>query len=272
MIGKSTMNEVVAIDGKRICNSHHGTNFKTAIHMVSAYATESGLCLGQVSTHEKSNEIKAIPQLISLLELENTIVTVDAIGCQIDIAESIINKKANYILAVKGNQGLLEEEIIDIVRFNQAVSSAEQLDFGHGRIEIRKCFVYNNVNQLSKQTDWKGIKSIIKIETTRTIKSTNTTSNETRLYISSIESSADNFNKWIRQHWGIENNLHWNLDVTFKEDYSRKRRANAAKNFNVILKVALTMLTQEKKTNISLKRKRTKAAHDIAFRESVLNF
>jgi predicted transposase YbfD/YdcC len=268
----SSKNETVAIDGKRICNSYQGTNTKSAIHMVSAYASQRGLCLGQISTHEKSNEIKAIPKLISLLDLKETIITIDAMGCQVKIAEAIIKKDANYILAVKGNQGILKEEIIDITRFNKAISEAEDLDCGHGRIETRKCFVYNNINELSNKADWKDLKSIIKIETIRTIKNTNTTTKETRHYISSINSSAENFNLWIRQHWAIENNLHWNLDVTFKEDHSRKRQKNAAKNFNVILKMALTMLTQDKTTNLSLKRKRTKAANDILFRERLTNF
>lgn len=193
-------------------------------------------------------------------------------GCQTKIAESIIDKGANYILAVKGNQGTLEEEIIDITRFNKATDKAEHLDCGHGRIETRNCYVFNNINELSNNADWKNLKSIIKIEATRTIKSTNTTTNETRYYISSINSSAVDFNSWIRQHWAIENNLHWNLDVTFKEDYSRKRQKNAAQNFNVVLKIALTMLTKDKTTNMSLKRKRTKAAIDEKFREKLTNF
>lgn len=271
-ISQPVNNEIVAIDGKRICNSYHGTNTKSAIHMVSAFASARGLCLGQVSTLEKSNEIEAIPKLIALLDLKETIVSVDAMGCQTKIAEAIIKNGANYILAVKGNQPLLEEEIIDIARFNKSCDESEHLDCGHGRIETRKCFVYNSINELTNLKDWKNLKSIIKIESTRTIKSTNAVASETRYYISSIESSAVDFNTWIREHWAIENNLHWNLDVVFKEDYSRKRQENAAKNYNIILKMALTMLTQDKTTNVSLKRKRLRSAGDVEFREKVMNF
>lgn len=265
-------NEVVAIDGKRICNSYQATDLKSAIHMVSAFASTRGICLGQTSTLEKSNEIEAIPKLIALLDLKDTIVSIDAMGCQTKIAEAIIDKGANYILAVKGNQSVLEDEIIDITRFNKPLSESEHLDCGHGRIETRKCFVYNNINELSNLKNWPNLKSIVKIESTRTIKSTNVTTNETRYYISSNESNAANFNSWIRQHWAIENNLHWNLDVTFKEDYSRKRKENAAKNYNIILKMALTMLTQDETTNVSLKRKRFKAATNVEFRERLMKF
>lgn len=268
---QATKHEVVAIDGKRICNSHWGTDTKTAIHMVSAFATENGLCLGQVSTHTKSNEITAIPTLLSLLELKDCIVTIDAMGCQTKIASKILNSGADYILAVKGNQPALEEGILDTLRFEKAIDVNEHLDFGHGRIETRKCSVYDNLKHIEHCGHWEQLKTIIKIDATRTIKATGKTTNETRYYISNIEAKAEMFNYWIRNHWRIENNLHWNLDVIFGEDYSRKRQGNAAQNFNTVLKIALSMLTKDLSWNASNKRKRNKAALNIKYREKLMN-
>ena len=267
-----TKREVIAIDGKRICNSYWGTDTKTAIHMVSAFATENRLCLGQVSTQTKSNEITAIPSLLSLLELKDCIVTIDAMGCQTKIASEILKSGADYILAVKGNQSLLEEGILDTFRFEDAIDVNEHLDFGHGRIETRKCSVYNNLEYIERRNDWEQLKTIIKIDSTRTQKTTGVTTIETRYYISNIEAKADKFNEWIRRHWAIENNLHWNLDVIFGEDYSRKRQGNAAQNFNTVLKIALTMLTKDKSWKVSNKRKRNRAALNIRYREKLMNF
>ncbi|MFV0375850.1 MAG: ISAs1 family transposase, partial [Mangrovibacterium sp.] len=232
--------EVVAIDGKRICNSHHLTN--PAIHMVSAFATQNGLCLGQVATSEKSNEITAIPQLLSLLEVKGCIVTIDAMGCQKSIASKIVKQGADYILAVKGNQPLLEEGIQDTIRFNKPISSDVDVDCGHGRIETRECFAYSNLEMIEGADQWEGLKTIFRIDSQRTIKSTGETSQQTRYYISTLEAQAKQFNSWTRNHWAIENNLHWTLDVVFGEDQSRKRKGYAAQNFNTIRKTVMAIL------------------------------
>lgn len=264
--------EVVAIDGKRICNSFDKTKGKSAIHMVSALATESGLCLGQTATMEKSNEIKAIPELLSFLEIDGCIVTIDAMGCQKAIASTIVTKGADYLLAVKGNHHSLEEGIFDTVRFEKACDTYTETDYGHGRIEIRQCSIFHSLKHIENANEWDCLKTIVRIESKRIIKATAEVTNQTRYYISSANGSAKEFNKWARSHWGIENKLHWMLDVTFREDYSRKRKGYAAQNFNTIAKIALSILVNDTSFNASKKRKRLKAALNHDYRESLLNF
>jgi len=260
--------EVVAIDGKRMCNSHHLTN--PAIHMVSAFATQNGLCLGQVATQEKSNEITAIPQLLSLLDVKGCIVTIDAMGCQKNIASKIVKQGADYILAVKGNQSLLEEGIQDTIRFNKPISSDVDVDCGHGRIETRECFAYSNLEMIEGVDQWEGLKTIFRIDSQRVIKSTGETSRQTRYYISSLKARAKQFNSWTRSHWAIENNLHWTLDVVFGEDQSRKRKGYAAQNFNTIRKTVMALLINEQQWKASKKRKRLKALQNEKYRETLL--
>ena len=260
--------EVVAIDGKRICSSHHKGN--PAIHIVSAFATQNGLCLGQVATREKSNEITAIPELLSLLEVKGCIVTIDAMGCQKNIASKILKQEADYILAVKGNHPSLEEGVLDTARFIEPFSTHVDVDCGHGRIETRRCSVYNNLEMVEGAHKWNGLKTIITVDSERIIKSTGETTQETRYYISSLEDKAELFNQWIRGHWAIENNLHWTLDVVFREDQSRKRQGYAAQNFNTVRKTVLAMLVNNKQCNISKKRRRFKAALNRKYRETLL--
>jgi len=262
--------EVIAIDGKTICNSHQGG--APAVHMVSAYATQSGLCFGQVATRVKSNEITAIPELIGLLDIQGCTVTIDAMGCQRDIAKKIKDNGAEYILAVKGNQQTLEEGIQDTARFCKPTSCHESTDYGHGRIETRRCSVFNNLGMIEGIEKWEGIRTVIKIEAERTIKSTGETTSQTRYYISSLQSTAEMFNQWVRWHWAIENNLHWCLDVAFGEDLSRKRKANAAQNFNVVRKTAMAMLARDTSWIASIKRKRSKALQNQLYRQMLLNF
>jgi predicted transposase YbfD/YdcC len=260
--------EVIAIDGKRICNSHHQSN--PAIHMVSAFATQNGLCLGQVATQEKSNEITAIPQLLSLLDVKGCIVTIDAMGCQKNIASKIVKQGADYILAVKGNQPLLEEGILDTIRFNKPVSLDVDVDCGHGRIETRECSVYNNLEMIEDAHQWEGLNTILQVNSQRTIKATGETTFQTRYYISSREANAKYFNSWTRSHWAIENNLHWTLDVVFGEDQSRKRKGNTAQNFNTIRKIVMALLVNEQQWKASKKRKRLKALQNHQYRETLL--
>lgn len=264
--------EVIAIDGKRVKNSGKKGIQSSALHIVSALATECNLCLGQVPTDKKSNEITAIPQLLSLLDIEGDIVSIDAMGCQKKIAKQIKQENnADYILAVKENQKMLEEGIRDTIRFIPPKSEHQQTDFGHGRIETRKCRVYTDFTYIENSKKWTGLSCVVEIEAERIIKSTGATSKETRLYISSIKATAKEFNKWIRSHWAVENKLHWVLDVVFREDLSTKRKGHAAENFNTILKTVITLLYKEDNSTTSYKRKRKKAALNLEYRQRILN-
>jgi predicted transposase YbfD/YdcC len=262
--------EVVAIDGKRICNSYDKE--QSAIHIVSAYASDDCLCLGQIATEDKSNEITAIPKLLSMLDIKGNIVSIDAMGCQKKIASTIISRGADYILAVKGNQGSLEEDMDYTIRLSKPDSQSQQVDCGHGRIETRKCSVFTDMSYITKVKDWKKLSSIVLVESERIIKATGETSHEKRLYISSRKEDASAFNLNVRKHWSVENKLHWSLDVSFREDFSRKRKDNAAKNFNVILKVVLALLGKDKTVNLSINRKRMKALLNTDYRIGLLNF
>jgi len=271
-IRQSCGREVVAIDGKRIRNSHDSYHQRPAIHMVTAFAVENGLCLGQSATNDKSNEITAIPELLSLLDIKGDIVTIDAMGCQKKIAEKIVSREADYILAVKGNQQALEEGVKDTCRFVKPIDEHVDTDMGHGRIETRRCSVYTDLSCIEKASQWKNLSSIVTVESERMTKRTGEVTQEMRYYISSSKATAKDFNQWIRKHWGIENNLHWTLDVTFREDYSRKRNGYAAQNFNTALKFCLAFFAQDKSWVASLKRKRLKAALCETYREKLLNF
>lgn len=252
--------EVVAIDGKTIRGAK--VNGKSPIHMVSAWACENSLVLGQVKVSEKSNEITAIPELLSKLVMEGCIVTIDAMGCQENIASDIKNANADYVLAVKGNQGSLYEEIQDEFRFVGNPPQKTVIDFGHGRIETRKCTVLNRFEHISNPKKWAGLKSMVRMESTREFKKSGKTENATRYYISSLDADEKEFQKIIRNHWHVENKLHWVLDVSFGEDASRKRSGNASQNFSLITKIALNLAKNEKTCKLGVKSKRKLAGWD----------
>jgi predicted transposase YbfD/YdcC len=262
--------EVVAIDGKTIRRSYDKNSGQSAFHMISAYAEQNRVCLGQVLTNEKSNEITAIPELLDLLFLEKATVTIDAMGCQKAIVEKIISKKADYLIAVKNNQQSLYEEMKNLFIITKPFSTAIDYHVDHGRAETRKCFVITDLTFLDEAKHWAGIRSAIKIKTERYIKSTGITTTETRYYISSHHFEATRINRMVRGHWTVENKLHWMLDVVFQEDSSRRRTGNSAANFNIIAKVALALIerTPHKK---SKRQRRFKAGFDPKFREKVLN-
>ena len=264
-----TEGEVVSIDGKSLCGSRD-SNGKRAIHLVSAWASVNQLSLGQVKVDEKSNEITAIPKLLEVLALKGCIVTIDAMGCQRDIAENIISKEADYILAVKGNQGNFEENINDTVRFTQPAQDWKEDDFGHGRIETRQCFLYKDLSFIEHIQDWKHLSAVVKIESTRYIKSCAKEEKQTRFYITSSNSSAEVIGKAIRSHWGIENKLHWQLDVSFSEDQSRKREGYAAQNFSLINRIALNLTKHEQSKKRSIKGKRLTAGWDNEYLLKIL--
>ena len=260
-VAQITEGEVISIDGKSIRGSRDKGS-KSIVHMVSAWANANNMVLGQVKVDEKSNEITAIPKLLDVLVLEGCIVTIDAMGCQTEIANKIVEKGADYILAVKGNQGSLEEGAEDTVRFIKPVDQYEDADSGHGRVETRRCFIYNDLSHIEPVSKWKNLKAVVKIEAERFIKSTGETQRETRLYITSCESNAKVIGSAIRAHWGVENSLDWILDVSFGEDASRKREGYSAQNFSIINRIALNILKNDKSRKRSVKGKRLDAGWD----------
>lgn len=261
-IAQRTEGEVVSIDGKRLCGS--GENGKRSIiHLVSAWSGANSLVLAQVKVDDKSNEITAIPTLLEVLEPKGCIVTIDAMGCQREIAESIIDKGADYILAVKDNQAFLHDDIKEAFSESKIFGSHTALSQGHGRIEKRTCRVISDTDWICRKQQWKGLKTLIEIRAERTIKATGEKQKEeVRHYISSLTVDAASFTKLIRTHWGIENHLHWTLDVVFHEDQSQKRAGHTAENFALINRIALNLLKADTKSKISMKNKRHKAGWD----------
>ncbi|HEY1872188.1 MAG TPA: ISAs1 family transposase [Chitinophagaceae bacterium] len=250
-----TQGRVISIDGKRMCNS--GLEGKKGfMHMVSAWCNANNMVLGQVKTDEKSNEITAIPALLELLLLEGAIVTIDAMGCQKDIAEKITTAGADYVLAVKQNQEFLLDDIQEAFEQTPLPASYSSIEKGHGRIEKRTCGVITDMDWICKGQQWENLRSIIRIDTQRTVLQSGETQSEQRFYISSLKATPQQFNQIIRQHWSIENKLHWSLDVTFKEDLSTKQAGNAAENFSIITKIAINLLKNNTTKKTSIKKKR----------------
>ena len=269
-LAKVSVGEVVAIDGKTARKSDDKNSGKRPLHIVSAYATENKVCLGQYCVDEKSNEITAIPQLLELLIIKDTVITIDAMGCQKDIAKQIIDKEADYVLMVKGNQKHLMQQIEATFKGIIVNQSSKKHDMGHGRIEMRLCETTEDLSLIEKKKDWKGIKSLVRISSDRINKSSGKASHEIRYYISSLQSDADRLNDIIRSHWAIENNLHWVLDMVFKEDGSLKKKGNSALNFNIIAKTALALIDKDTSSKKSKIVKRQSAALDDKYRAKLL--
>jgi predicted transposase YbfD/YdcC len=258
---QTTNSQVVAIDGKTLRRSHDRSSNKAAIHIVSAWASEYGITLGQVKTEEKSNEITAIPELLEVLDVKDSIVTIDAMGCQKEIAKKIRDKGADYVLALKGNHGNMHDDIrlffegqirngFDDFPF----SYYKSVDGDHGRVEIRKYWTVSKIDWLSEKELWKDLKIIGMVESERHIG--DTVSKEKRYYISSLENDAERFAMAVRSHWGIENSVHWILDIAFREDECRIRKGNGAANFAIIRHIALNLLKQEKTMKGGIEKKR----------------
>ena len=252
---------VIAIDGKTVRRSHDKSGNRNAIHMISAWASQQEIVLGQLKVDSKSNEITAIPKLLALLDISGCIVTIDAMGCQKKIAEAIIEKEADYVLALKGNQSSLNTAVEKFFSYHKSQNFktkyefdiAEATDAGHGRIEVRKCYTSDDISWLKYDHNWAGLKTVIMIESTRIIGEITTT--EQRFYISSLKADAAKFNNIIRSHWGVENKLHWCLDVIFNEDQSRVRKDNGAENFSILRRIALNILRKHKsKGSLNIKR------------------
>ena len=263
--------QVIAIDGKALRGAKSGGK-KSPVHMVSAWANQNNLVLGQVRVNEKSNEITAIPELIETLMIEGNIITIDAMGTQTNIADKIIENGADYILAVKENQKQLSEEIKDEFKFAKNIETHTDIDIGHGRIETRKCSVISEFKFVQNYNNkWNSLNQIIKVESTREFKNSDKkTENATRYFIASLDDKAEKYQKHIRSHWGVENKLHWTLDVAFSEDASRKRNNNAAQNYSILLKIALNLLRNEKSEKQGIAGKRLKAGWNEKYLLKVL--
>jgi predicted transposase YbfD/YdcC len=260
---------VIAIDGKTVRRSGHKRGGKAAIHMVSAFAAGQRLVLGQVKVAEKSNEIIAIPRLLDMLAIEGAIVTIDAMGCQRDIAQKIIGQKADYILALKGNQGSLREDVEVFVAEQQAVgfkdceiSQDRTIDGDHDRIETRITTVIHDVEWLQERHDWPGLKAVVMVESNREI--SGKTEQETRFYITSLAMLAHLVGPAVRSHWAIENSLHWVMDMLFRDDECRVRTNHAPANFTTIKHMAHNLLRNAPGKS-SLRSRRRAAAWDDDF-------
>jgi predicted transposase YbfD/YdcC len=253
--------DVIAIDGKTARRSFQKKGAKAPIHMVSAFAARQRLVLGQVKVAEKSNEIVAIPNLLEMLEIEGAIVTIDAMGCQRDIAEKILEKKADYVLALKGNQGALREDVEVFAAEQKAngfkdtkVSCHETVDGDHGRIEKRTYTVFHDVAWLQERHEWPGLRGVVMVESTREIGEK--IERETRFYITSLVWLASLLGPVIRSHWSVENSLHWVMDMIFRDDECRVRTDHAPANFITLKHMAHNLIRRAPgKDSLRLKRK-----------------
>ncbi len=273
----SLAGDVIPIDGKRIRGAFRSGS-ENVIHQVSAWSCQHQLVLGQVKTHDKSNEITAIPELLALLDLEGATITIDAMGTPKAIAQQIVEQKGDYLLALKGNHENLYSSVTDYFNHLSTATGKQtrlpadeytSVDKGHGRLEQRRCSVVQALDWLDERKEWKGLASIIRLESSREILATGECSQETRYYISSLTESAEVIERKIRSHWEIENKLHWMLDVSFAEDASTIHDENAAQNFSLLRKIALILLKQDKSKG-SVKAKRKKAGWDDQFLFSII--
>jgi len=276
---KKLNQEVVAIDGKALRRSHDEGIGKSAIHMVSAWATKNRLVLGQRKVDEKSNEITAIPELLDSLTLAGCIITIDAMGCQTKIAQKIVTKEADYLLSLKKNQSNLYEDAEEAFAYGlETKFKTLNYDYckttnkGHDRIEIRECWampVADWSEHIRNIDAWANLNTMVMIRSKRI--TPEKTSEHVRYFISSLTHDATQLLEIKRAHWGIENGLHWVLDVAFREDESRIRKEDGAENFAILRHIALNLLKQDKKTKVGIKGKRLKAGWDEQYLSSLLN-
>ena len=268
-LAELTQGEVIPIDGKTLRGSHDRTNGKEAIHLVSAFASNNNMTVGQVKVDSKSNEISAIPALLALLKIDGCVVTIDAMGTQKAIAGQIIDQQADYVLALKENQPTLLEEVKHAFDTMPLGFSAEKVDADHGRVEQRKCEVIQDLRFVDEAANWPALNSVVRLTSTRTRKTDGQQSTQVRYFISSL-TQGEAIAQAIRTHWHIENRLHWILDVQFREDDQRKRLGDSAQNFAIIAKVALNLLQQETSLKRGVATRRLKAGWDLKYRAKVL--
>jgi predicted transposase YbfD/YdcC len=289
--------QIVSIDGKTLRRSYDRHDHKAALHMISAWASKNQLILGQLKTSDKSNEITAIPALLDLLTVEGCIVTIDAMGCQTAIAEQIVDQGGDYVLALKGNQGTIHQKVVEFFEqslgsksetteepttkapsklpsepelpqkvqqkqhaWEQATATTETVDGEHGRIEIRRYWQVSDLMWLDERGAWKDLQSLGMVEAERHVG--DQVSDERRYYLSSLSPDISTFAHAVRSHWGVENSVHWVLDVTFREDESRIRKGFAPANFAVLRHIALNILRQDTRCRRGTPTKRLKAGWD----------
>lgn len=274
-VSRVSKGELIALDGKTVRRSYDKGKDKGAIHMVSAWASQNRLVLGQRKVEEKSNEITAIPELLNVLDINGCIVSIDAMGTQTAIAQQIVAQGGDYVLALKGNQGNLFEDVQQLFDWAKARAFKdiehdfyETLDTSHGRIEKRRCWTLGEVEELVDRDKWADLNCIAMVEACRT--SGDKTTREVRYYISSLAPQAKSLAEAIRTHWSIENPLHWVLDVAFREDECRIRNGHAPENFTLLRHLALSALNQETTAKVGIKNKRLRAGWDDDYLLKVL--
>ncbi|HMN27033.1 MAG TPA: ISAs1 family transposase [Caldilineaceae bacterium] len=277
-ISDLTGGEIIALDGKQLRRSHDQSNGKAAIHMVSAWATTNRLVLGQVKVDEKSNEIKAIPERLGRLDLQGCLVTIDAMGCQTDIADLIVAQEGDYLFSLKGNQSNLHEDVVllfdDLEESDYsayAYDYAKTVDKDHGRIEVRHCWTISDsalIQHLRGAERFPALRTLVRLRSERYLGDEHSV--EDRHFIGSATAQAADALKATRTLWQVENSLHWVLDIAFREDESRLHKGNGPQNFAVLPHIALNALKQETSAKLGVKNKRLKAGWDEAYLLKVL--
>jgi predicted transposase YbfD/YdcC len=270
-----TDGELLNIDGKNLKGAKEPGNSRSLIHIVSVWSASQHLVMGQKKVSEKSNEITAIPPLLEMLAIKGCLVSIDAMGCQREIAQAIIEQGGDYVLALKGNQGNLHEDVVQLFTAarNQDFRNIEHqfhstVDKGHGRSETRSYWVMGDTEYLIGAEQWMGLKSIGMVESARTVNGK--TSIEQRYYLLSINSDVQRFAQAVRSHWSIENQLHWVLDVSFSEDKVQNYQGYSAENLAVIRHLGINLLSRDQKTQIGMKTKRLKAGWDNNYLKDTL--
>jgi len=278
-VAQVTKGQVIAIDGKTLRRSHDRYLGKEAIHMVSAWATANRLVLGQIKVEEKSNEITAIPQLLRLLDISGCLVTIDALGCQKEIAAQIVAQGGDYLLALKDNQSALYQRVQVLFAHAQTPDGQEMpsdetqvIGKDHGRLEKRQCYTLSTRDwlfYLDPDGEWSHLQTVIKVVAVRQVNGA--CSEETRFYISSTPGDARRLQQAVRDHWGVENGLHWVLDIAFREDESRIRKGNGDQNFSLLRRLALNLLRHDHSIKAGVKARRHRAGWDENYLLKVLS-
>jgi predicted transposase YbfD/YdcC len=276
IFSKDNFKKHIAIDGKTSRRSHNRNKGQNPLHLVSAWASDCGLLLGQVKTEEKSNEIEAIPRLLNMINIKNSLITIDAMGCQRTIAKNIIEQKGDYILSLKGNQPTLSENVRSIFTLAKTadfknmhnVRKTEKVK-NHGRMEKRRYSLISCKDKWSFDVRWPGMRSLGMVEVKRTVN--NITTKHTRYFLTSLTyENIDDFMRGVRKHWDIEINLHWSLDVSFNDDLNRSRIGNSQENLSIIKRIALNLLKQDKSTKVGITVKRKKAGWDNEYLKKII--